>query len=439
MILNFTVSNYRSIKEPQTLSFEATKDTHLEDFFVVKEGKYRILKIASILGANASGKSNMIRSYSLFSKLILFPCDNKTDKIEYDKFALDEEMSAQDSVFSINFLCNEARYYYEVHFNNDMVCYEQLRCQPFKDMREHKVYERNTDKETMFSIITTGSKYAKSPMEKLSTNLLHNRTVFGAFQKSNVDIPWMKSIVDWVGSYCMPMVTTLDQGLRSYTTSNIIDRNISKRQISTLLKKADVGINDFLINKEEKPLPPHVVELILKDKDAPKVIKEQIREHPVSEDMIIKMIHQGAQKGFTINYDEESRGTQRYYELSGVLMRLINSPHCVAIDELENSLHPDLYEHFIVTFLSNAKKSQLFFTTHMREFLSNRDLFRDDSVWFTQKNEFGETELYSLADFGTDVLRNVSSRYNAYRSGRLGAIPHLGDTFVEQLKSSSDE
>ena len=79
------------------------------------------------------------------------------------------------------------------------------------------------------------------------------------------------------------------------------------------------------------------------------------------------------------------------------------------------------------------------FTTHMREFLEDKGLFRDDSVWFTQKSETGETELYSLADFGTDILRNVSSRYNAYRSGRLGAVPRLGDTFVEQYKNSGDE
>ena len=151
------------------------------------------------------------------------------------------------------------------------------------------------------------------------------------------------------------------------------------------------------------------------------------------------MMHQGAQGGVFFDFNEESRGTQRYYELSGVLLRLINESHIVAIDELEFSMHPDLYEHFLVTFLTNAKESQLMFTTHMREFLADRDLFRDDSVWFTQKNETGATELYSLSDFGTEVLRKANSRYNAYRSGRLGAVPQLGDTFVEQSSHNGDE
>ena len=440
MIIDFTISNFRSIKEAQTLSFEATNDTHLEDYFVVKKGKYRLLKMASILGANASGKSNIIRAYTLFPQLVLNPCENKNDKIEFDTFALDEKTKVQDSEIIINFICGESKYHYEIRFNNNMVCNELLRCHPFGELREHKVFERNTDKETLFSSITIGTNYKNSlEIKNLTTNLLHNRTVFGAFQKSNVNIPWMKAIVDWVSSYCMPIVKTSEQRLSEYTSKNIARNNISKEQVASLLRKADIGIDDFSIKKEEKPIPSEIIEIIQKDPDTPKELKERIKLHPTSEDIKVMMMHHGTQGGVSFDFEEESRGTQRYYELSGVLLRLINEPHIVAIDELEFSMHPDLYEHFIVTFLSNAKDSQLMFTTHMREFLADRGLFRDDSVWFTQKTEFGATELYSLADFGTDILRSVNSRYNAYRSGRLGAVPHLGDTFVEPSNSNGNE
>ena len=87
MVLDFTISNFRSIKEPQTISFEATNDKHLEDYYVVQKDKYRILKIATILGANASGKSNVIKAFNMIHNLILEPCENKTSKIKYDKFA----------------------------------------------------------------------------------------------------------------------------------------------------------------------------------------------------------------------------------------------------------------------------------------------------------------------------------------------------------------
>lgn len=441
MIIDFTISNFRSIKEAQTLSFEATDDTHLEDYFVVKKGKYRLLKLASILGANASGKSNVIRAFSIFPNLVLHPCENKNDKISFDNFALDENTRFQDSEMMVNFLCGEAKYHYEVCFNNNRVCHELLTCLPFDKSREHKVFERDTDKESLVSSITIGLNYpgVSSEIRKLTTNLLHNRTVFGAFQKSNVNIPWMKTIVDWISNYCMPIVKTSEQGLSEFTTRNISQNYISKNQVASLLQKADVGIYDFAIKKVENPIPADVVDMIQNDPNTPNELKERIKIHPTSEDTKVMMMHQGAQGGVFFDFNEESRGTQRYYELSGVLLRLINESHIVAIDELEFSMHPDLYEHFLVTFLTNAKESQLMFTTHMREFLADRDLFRDDSVWFTQKNEMGATELYSLADFGTEVLRKANSRYNAYRSGRLGAVPQLGDTFVEQSSHNGDE
>lgn len=441
MIIDFTISNFRSIKEPQTLSFEATDDTHLEDYFVVKKGKYRLLKMASILGANASGKSNVIRAFSVFPNLAMHPCENKNDKISFSNFALDEDTRISDSEMVINFICGEAKYHYEVCFNNTLVCHELFSCLPFDKSREHKVFERETDKESLVSTISVGLNYSgiSTEVKKLTTNLLHNRTVFGAYQKSNVDIPWMKKIVDWIVDYCMPLVKPLEQGLSEFTTNNISKNNISKEQVVSLLHKADVGVSDFSIKKEEKPIPSDVVDLIQQNPNLPIELKERVRRNPVSEDFEVKMKHRGVQGEVLFDFDEESRGTQRYYELSGVLLRLVNEPHIVAIDELEYSMHPDLYEHFIVTFLTNARESQLMFTTHMREFLADRDLFRDDSVWFTQKSELGATELYSLADFGTDVLRKVNSRYNAYRSGRLGAVPHLGDTFVEQCKKAGDE
>ena len=101
------------------------------------------------------------------------------------------------------------------------------------------------------------------------------------------------------------------------------------------------------------------------------------------------------------------------------------------IDELEASLHPDLYTHFLLTFLVNAKSSQLIATTHNREILNNKDLFRNDAIWFTQKNEFGATELYSLADFDTSVVRDTTNVYNAYKVGKLGGVPHLGDYYID--------
>jgi AAA15 family ATPase/GTPase len=103
-----------------------------------------------------------------------------------------------------------------------------------------------------------------------------------------------------------------------------------------------------------------------------------------------------------------------------------------SIDELESSLHPDLYIHFLMTYLVNSKKSQLLATTHNREILNNKDIFRNDAIWFTDKNEYNATELYSLADFDSKTIRkDISSVYNAYKIGKLGGVPHLGDYYLD--------
>lgn len=401
MIIDFTISNFRSIREAQTLSFEATKDTHLDDYYVIEVGKYRLLKIATILGANASGKSNILSALDLFPRLLLAPCETKSSLIKYDKFALSSEWQKRDTEMEVNFICGAQKYHYEVKFNHQMVVSEVLQCQPFDKLRPHTVYERVTDIKSLLSTVKWGAKYASSSNARdLNVNLLHNRTVFGAYQKSNVDMPWMKNILDWIGDYMMPIIKTSEQNLFEYTSKYIQTYQEHKNQIVSLLQKADVGVRDLVVENQGNSIK-------------------------------IKMLHDGADGGAYLDFQEESNGTKRFYELSSFLLRLTLESHFVAIDELECRLHPDLYRHFIITFLTNAKHSQLVFTTHLREFLADDDLCRKDAVWFAEKNEEGATELFSLDDFEQKDLKKVPDYYVAYRSGLLGAIPHLGDTFID--------
>ena len=404
---------------------------HLEDYYIVKKDKYRVLKIATILGANASGKSNIIRAFSMIHDLFLEPCKNKTSKIEYDKFALDPDCANADSVMVVNFLCGEQKYTYEVHFNNKSVTYELLKKHPFGELRSHTVYERTTDFASEVSFIKWFGNYKSVSVSRdLGPNLLHNRTVFGAFQNTNVDIPWMKEIVEWVGSYLLPPISPINQGLYEYVTNKISQQKIDKDSVALQLKKADIGVADLIIEKETKAIPKTVLEMLLSDDEVSEEFKTKIKNNPITEETNVRLVHNGSQGGVSFDFKDESGGTRRYYELSGILMMLVKESHFVAIDELECRLHPDLYEHFIASFLMNAKESQMVFTTHMREFLGDRDMFRDDSVWFTEKSDEGATELYSLNDFGSDVLRDSTSRYNVYRAGRLGAVPRLQDTYI---------
>ncbi len=121
----------------------------------------------------------------------------------------------------------------------------------------------------------------------------------------------------------------------------------------------------------------------------------------------------------------------RYYGFAGILSLLLKDSIAFPIDELEASLHPDLFIHFILSFLVNSKESQIIATTHNREILNNKDIFRNDVIWFTNKTETCSTELYSLSDFDSSIIRDTSNIYNAYKIGKLGGVPHLGDYYID--------
>ncbi len=118
---------------------------------------------------------------------------------------------------------------------------------------------------------------------------------------------------------------------------------------------------------------------------------------------------------------------------------MLTSSQVVIIDELESSLHPDLVKHFLLLFLVNSKSSQLIATTHYRELLMERDMLRDDVIWFTEKKPDGGVELFALSDFDSSVVRDTSSVFNAYKSGKLGAVPFLSDYYIELANGKNDQ
>ena len=117
---------------------------------------------------------------------------------------------------------------------------------------------------------------------------------------------------------------------------------------------------------------------------------------------------------------------------------LVRERIIMPIDELESSLHPDLYIHFVLMHLVNSRNSQIIATTHNREILKNKDIFRNDSIWFADKSEGANTTTYSLEDFDSKTIRETSSVYNAYSIGKLGGVPELGDYYLD-FKYEVDE
>jgi AAA15 family ATPase/GTPase len=217
-------------------------------------------------------------------------------------------------------------------------------------------------------------------------------------------------------------------------TSKITKGELSKIDVINILQKADFHISDIVIQEEEKEIPDGYIDFVKKQLKAPDNEVKKLEGKDKITSVNIAFEHTVIQSKYTLPIEMESQGTRRFYGFAGLLALLIKNSTAFPIDELESSLHPDLYTHFILSFLLNTDKSQIIATTHNLEILDNKDIFRNDVIWFTDKNENCATELYSLADFDSSIVRNTTNIYNAYKSGKLKAIPNLGDNFIDLKK-----
>jgi AAA15 family ATPase/GTPase len=205
----------------------------------------------------------------------------------------------------------------------------------------------------------------------------------------------------------------------------------TKKIVLQILKAADLRISDIAEKKNENLSTDEARNLISTVMKGLQYSDTQIATFNVINQKKLEFEHTVQNKRYSLPLELESQGTQRYYGSALLLCLLITKTSIINLDELEAALHPDLYIHFLLTFLVNAKSSQLIATTHNREILNKKDLFRNDAIWFTQKNESCATELYSLADFDTSVVRDTTNVYNAYKVGKLGGVPHLGDYYID--------
>src|SRR5690606_10513508 len=183
MIVNFSVQNFGSIKDKQTLSFEADKSDHLEDYYVVNTGKLRLLKLALIYGANASGKTTILKALTFLQRIVLDPLEKKTDYLDFDPFLFDVNTPTQNTILSIEFIQKRIRYSYEIEFNRQSIIIEVLY---FYKPKKANVFQRTTNIDKQFSTISFGSKIKKDKtLEKaLASNTLWNNSVLGGYLKT---------------------------------------------------------------------------------------------------------------------------------------------------------------------------------------------------------------------------------------------------------------
>ncbi|SEW15736.1 ATPase/GTPase, AAA15 family [Chitinophaga sp. YR573] len=436
MIIDFSIKNFRTIKDKITLSFEPENSENLAHYYIIEPMPgLKLLKLGLIYGSNGSGKSTILKGLEFLRRLVMNPLQQKHDKLDFSPFLFDQQTPKEKSSFELNFVHNNTKYTYQIDFTRDAILYEKLE---FYSPKKSLVYERNTDVEKQLSIIKFGGKIKvkKVAESTLEANTLWNTTVLSGFLKTNIDSGELRNVTDWFHSVLTPIITPTSD-ISEYITSELESQKINKKNILQFLRKADFKISDISFEKHTNQVDKNIREVMLFFSKQQQIDLDPKKLEELDNVELTELFFQHSVKNgdniskYTLPFREESEGTKRYFEFSGLLDIILNEQSVLAIDELESSLHPDLLKHFLLLFLVNVKTTQLIATTHYRELLLERDILRDDVIWFTEKKENGSVDLYSLSDFDSTIVRDTTSIFNAYRSGKLGAVPDLSDYYID--------
>lgn len=434
MIIDYSVKNYCSIDDEVTLSFIPTSgfEKLSELYFVEPKEGMKLLKFGTILGANASGKTTMLRSLEILRMLVCEPFVNKNRPLSFYVpywFKLDKDTPTE---LSVRFVASNQQFHYTVSFNSRCVVSERLRVQ---DKTWRTIYSRETNEDSQIAKIKIGFKYLnfREDFKQLEKNTLWNNTVLGGSLRVSFDIPDIQHAVEWFHSYLYPIIEP-DTILLSFVSRLIEEGKISKKRLLAYLGGADLMIDDFVFKKEPWENLDEKIKIRLMESNPDMSLEEIKDKFPIRH---VEFVHSNGTSQVNVDYVNESLGTQRFYQLCGILDMLLNQNCMFFIDEIDSSIHPDLLEYFLKTFLVNARESQLLITTHHREWLMQDGFVRPDSVWFTEKHSDGSTHLYSLADFSEINSFNRSfTYYDAYRRGVLGAMPTRRNYYID---SKGDE
>ena len=418
------------MRDEQTLSFIPTNDDTSRDIYTeeVADG-VSLLKIGFIYGSNASGKTNILKALDFFSQFMVNDGLNKGDEIGVVPFLLDDVSDKERTQFEMSFYLNREKYKLNLVLDNKVIYEETL--QVYSSVQPTLLYKRTYNPEKDATDIVFGGKVGlvKKSREAIEGNTFNKRTVIAAFGMSNVEKSRLNLVYDFFSQKIVPIMYP-QSSLMGFTKRRITrDRDGRlKRFILHFLKASDFNISDIAIHEEEVSITPEM-ELVIKNTSAmPEKAKEEILKKGTLHSDEMFFVHHTSNGDKELDEELESRGTKRYMGLATILYDLLVHGVILPIDEIESSIHYELLSYFIKVFLVNSKRSgQLIISTHDINLL-DEDYIRRDVIWFTDKNDCGETQLIRLSSLG---LHKTLSVYNAYRQEKLVNLPFLDSIYMD--------
>jgi AAA15 family ATPase/GTPase len=435
IIQEFSFGNFRSFKDIQTLNLASakikSKYESIDNNNIIKDSKYKdasFLKSKAIYGANACGKSNIVKAFVAFIRIIRQSVKDEDILNLVEPFRLSTETESEPSFFQLIFWVGDVRYRYGFELDDKKVYAEWLYAKPGERELAYFIRDNQEIIEIDKTNFSEGDKLVSLFDDNTSDNeIFRDNSLFLSSISSLGFGKLSKQLIDNIASIFV--INGLGHsGLFSYAGDSLSDEK-RKKYIINFLKYGDTGIEDidtFDIPSEDSSKESETEKNSSeKDKKTKLVVSTRKKydenlEFKTDEPFPFRMM--------------ESEGTLKLFELSPFVFEALKENRPLIIDEFDARFHPLLTKKIIELFNSNKNlSSQLIFTTHDTNLLS-ADLLRRDQIEFVEKDKYGASHLYSLVKF--KGIRNTASFEKDYINGKYGAIPFLGD--FEKLLNFED-
>lgn len=448
MLIQFSVKNYRSIKDEAELQLitDAGKELLGSNTFAPNSkgaNNFRLMKSAVMYGANAAGKSNIINALSKMQWLVQFSAVKLQAgaPLDIEPFKFAEGSIGQPTEFNIDFVSEGVRYQYGFSATNQRVLEEWLFAYPNGRaqtwfMREYdaETDEYNWTKDTYL----TGSKATWKDATRDNALFLSTAIQLNSKQLAPV-YQWFSKTLRIIGT---------DSLSHTHTALQILVEKQSRDDVLAFLKAGDLGIEDIRVrNNLPETTDKGLMDFASKGGSLGSVggpIGEAVgsifgffggvASKYLNGALTVETGHRTENGSLHyLDLKDESDGTQRMFAFAAPLVEGLQDGAVIFIDELNNSLHPTMVKFLVSLFNSaeeNPHNAQLIFTTHETSILS-QDVFRRDQIWFCEKNKAQSTSLYSLSDF--KVRKGADNIERNYLSGKYGALPFIDKTNLGEL------
>lgn len=414
MLVEFRIKNFRSLRDEQVLSLVASTDKTLLDTHALDTGLKaapHLLKSAVVYGANASGKSNLIKALQFMRGVVLESANLQPGQTfgRLQPFRLDATSGSLPSEFEVTFILNGVRYQYGFAMNAQRIVSEQLLV--YKAFKPQRWFERHFDAESGKDVYEFGSSL------KGAKNLWEGATRPNALFLSvavQLNSEALRPVFDWFANRLV--IFNEQSPLSPQFSMQMLKQEAQRKAICEFLRAADISIADIEVATKQAMV--HTINFDL----ATGKREETASEQTVDE---VKFHHITEHGNAVFDLMDESSGTRNLLLLTGPILDILNKGLTLVVDELDTSLHTLLVQALVRLFHRpevNTGGAQLIFTTHDTSLLDAYGLFRRDQVWFVEKRSDQSSSLYPLLDFSP---RKNEALERGYLQGRYGALPFL--------------